>query len=130
MLRQFNRALAVKIEQNLTDCSVLSLARHSAATYAAASLDATCFRAMQFPERDGKLAGFAMRIADRDDVAGQSVAAAEQALGLRIVAIDGDCDLRRPTEPVRRGAADRVRRDRARCSPRRRASRVARTGPR
>lgn len=92
VLRQFNRALAAKIEQNLADCSVLSLARHSAATYAAAALDATCFRAMQFPERDGVLTGFAVRLAERDDIAGQSVAAAELALGLRIVAIDGDCN--------------------------------------
>jgi Trk K+ transport system NAD-binding subunit len=91
VLRQFNRALAVKIEQNLADCSVLSLARHSAATYAAAALDPTCFRAMQFPEREGGLTGFAVRIADRADVAGHSVAEAEQALGLRIVALDCDC---------------------------------------
>ena len=39
VLRQFNRTLAHKIEQNLPDCSVLSLAWHSAATYAAAALD-------------------------------------------------------------------------------------------
>jgi len=37
VLRQFNRTLAAKIEQNLADCSVLSLAWHSAATYAAAA---------------------------------------------------------------------------------------------
>ena len=35
---------ATKIEQNLANCSVLSLAWHSAATYAAAALDPTCFR--------------------------------------------------------------------------------------
>ena len=39
VLRQFNRTLAAKIEQNLPDCSVLSLAWHSAATYAAVALD-------------------------------------------------------------------------------------------
>jgi Trk K+ transport system NAD-binding subunit len=92
VLRQFNRALAAKIEQNLTDCSVLSLARHSAATYAAAALDPSCFRALQFPEREGPLTGVAVRLAERDDVAGQSVADAEEALGLRIVAVDGDFD--------------------------------------
>ena len=39
VLRQFNRTLAHKIEQNLPNCSVLSLAWHSAATYAAAAVD-------------------------------------------------------------------------------------------
>src|SRR3954453_16005540 len=91
VLRQFNRTLAAKIEENLLDCSVLSLAWHSAATYASAALDPTCFRGMQFPERDGPLAGFAVRIAE-SELAGQQVEDAEQLLGLRILAIDGDCD--------------------------------------
>jgi len=39
VLRQFNRTLAHKIEQNLPNCSVLSLAWHSAATYAATAND-------------------------------------------------------------------------------------------
>jgi voltage-gated potassium channel Kch len=95
VLRQFNRALAAKIEQNLSDCSVLSLAWHSAATYAAAALDPTCFRGLQFPERDGPLSGFAARDADRDDIAGHSVAEAEEALGARIVALDGDTNIGR-----------------------------------
>ncbi len=51
VLRQFNRTLAAKIEQNLPDCSVLSLAWHSAATYAAAALDPSCLRGLQFPEQ-------------------------------------------------------------------------------
>jgi voltage-gated potassium channel Kch len=92
VLRQFNRTLAAKIEENLLDCSVLSLAWHSAATYAAAALDPTCFRGMQFPEREGPLTGFAVRIADGDDLVGQRVEDAEQALGVRILAVDGDCD--------------------------------------
>src|SRR4051794_39470863 len=93
VLRQFNHALATKIEQNLPDCSVLSLARHSAATYAAAALDPTCFRGLQFPEREGQLAGFAVRLADHAGIAGHSVADAEEALGLRILAADGDCEV-------------------------------------
>src|SRR5205807_6187223 len=63
VLRQFNRTLAAKIEQNLSDCSVLSLAWHSAATYAAAALDPSCFRGLQFPEPTGPLSGFAIRTA-------------------------------------------------------------------
>ena len=63
VLRQFNRTLAHKIEQNLPNCSVLSLAWHSAATYAAAGIDPSCFRGLQFPERDGPLTGFATRVA-------------------------------------------------------------------
>ncbi|MGH7094937.1 MAG: hypothetical protein ACREFB_15570, partial [Stellaceae bacterium] len=61
VLRQFNRTLARKIEQNLADCSVVSLAWQSAATYAAVALDPTCFRGLQFPEPDGPLTGFATR---------------------------------------------------------------------
>ncbi len=95
VLRQFNRALAAKIEQNLADCSVLSLAWHSAATYAAVALDPSCFRGLQFPERDGPLTGFAARAAGRDDIAGHSVAEAEEALGARIVALDGDTNIGR-----------------------------------
>jgi voltage-gated potassium channel Kch len=93
VLRQFNRALAAKIEQNLEDCSVLSLAWHSAATYAAAALVPACLRGLQFPERDGPLSAFAAHVADRSDVAQHTVAEAEAALDARIVAIDGATDL-------------------------------------
>jgi voltage-gated potassium channel Kch len=92
VLRQFNRTLAAKIEQNLENCSVLSLAWHSAATYAAVALDPSCFRGLQFPEPDGPLTGFAVRVADRGDVAGQRPIEAERALGARIVAVDGVTD--------------------------------------
>jgi voltage-gated potassium channel Kch len=95
VLRQFNRALAVKIEQNLPNCSVLSLSRNSAATYAAAALDPSCFRGLQFPARAGPLTGFAYRAADRADIAGHSVGEAEQALGVRIVALDGETNIDR-----------------------------------
>ena len=95
VLRQFNRTLAAKIEQNLPNCSVLSLAWHSAATYAAVALDPSCFRGLQFPEPDGPLSGFALRVADRDDVAGNSIAEAERILGLRAIAVDGATELDR-----------------------------------
>src|SRR5436309_5722510 len=93
VLRQFNRTLAAKIEQNLSDCSVLSLAWHSAATYAAVALDPSCFRGLQFPEPDGPLTGFAMRLADSDRIAGRTVGEAEHALGARILAIDHDTEI-------------------------------------
>jgi len=89
VLRQFNRALAAKIEQNLENCSVLSLSRHSAATYAAAALVPSCLHGLQFPDRDGPLSGFVPLIADRFDIAGRTVAEAEESLAVRIVAIDG-----------------------------------------
>ena len=92
VLRQFNRTLAAKIEQNLPDCSVLSLAWYSAATYAAVALDPSCFRGLQFPEPDGPLTGFALRVSDLADIAGKSVDEAEDALGARIVAVNGDID--------------------------------------
>jgi voltage-gated potassium channel Kch len=89
VLRQFNRTLAHKIEQNLPNCSVLSLAWHSAATYAAAALDSSCIRGLQFPEPDGQLTGFATRIADDCGVVGHVVAQAERILAARIIAVDG-----------------------------------------
>src|SRR5262245_45045386 len=95
VLRQFNRTLAHKIEQNLPDCSVLSLAWHSAATYAAAAIDPSCFRGLQFPEPDGPLTGFATRIAEDCGVAGDTVEQAEQVLASRIVAVDGATDFSR-----------------------------------
>ena len=94
VLRQFNRTLATKIEQNLSNCSVLSLAWHSAATYAAVALDRSCFRGVQFPEPEGPLTGFATRIADRDDIAGNSIAEAERILSLRVVAVNGATDIK------------------------------------
>src|SRR6266436_3385133 len=93
VLRQFNRTLAHKIEQNLANCSVLSLAWQSAATYAAAAIDPTCFRGLQFPEPDGPLTGFAVRLAASDRVAGRTVAEAEHALGARLIAIDRSTEI-------------------------------------
>lgn len=89
VLRQFNRALAYKIEQNLPNCSVLSLAWHSAATYAAAAIDPSCFRGLQFPEPNGPLTGFATRMAEDCGVAGSTAAEAERMLDARVVAVDG-----------------------------------------
>ena len=93
VLRQFNRTLAAKIEQNLANCSVLSLAWHSAATYAAAALDSSCIRGLQFPEPDGPLTRFAMRLAEDERIAGHNIVRAEQTLGARIVAINGVTEL-------------------------------------
>src|ERR1700757_894338 len=97
VLRQFNRTLAHKIEQNLANCSVLSLAWHSAATYAAAAMDSSCFRGLQFPEPDGPLTGFATRIAESCGVGDYTVAGAERVLGARILAVDSKTDLARDT---------------------------------
>jgi voltage-gated potassium channel Kch len=95
VLRQFNRTLAQKLEQNLPNCSVLSLAWHSAATYAAAVIDPSCFRGLQFPEPDGPLTGFAVRIAGDCGVEGDTVGQAERALQARIIAVDGITELSR-----------------------------------
>src|SRR5207237_7746868 len=92
VLRQFNRTLAHKIEQNLPNCSVLSLAWHSAATYAAAAIDPSCFRGLQFPEPAGPLTGFSTRIAEDSGVDGGTVEHAERVLGVRIISIDGATD--------------------------------------
>jgi voltage-gated potassium channel Kch len=99
VLRQFNRTLAPKIEQNLPDCAVLSLAWHSAATYAAAAIDPNCFRGLQFPEPAGPLTGFAHRSAAQCELGDATVAEAERTLGARIVAVDGDTGLA-PDTPI------------------------------
>jgi Trk K+ transport system NAD-binding subunit len=90
VLRQFNRTLAHKIEQNLPDTAVLSLAWHSAASYAATALDPSCFRGLQFPEPDGPLTGFVERIAAEEDFVLRSIAEVEAALGARVVAVNGE----------------------------------------
>jgi voltage-gated potassium channel Kch len=95
VLRQFNRTLAHKIEQNIPNCSVLSLAWHSAATYAAAGVDPSCFRGLQFPEPDGPLTGFATRIAGSCGVGGETVGDAERVLAVRVLAVDGKTELAR-----------------------------------
>ena len=106
VLRQFNRTLAHKIEQNLPNCSVLSLAWHSAASYAAAAVDSSCFRGLQFPQPDGPLTGFAVRIAEDCGVAGDIVVQAERTLGARVVAVDGATDF--PRDVVLAGEAELV----------------------
>ncbi|MBV8642288.1 MAG: NAD-binding protein [Candidatus Eremiobacteraeota bacterium] len=92
VLRQFNRGLGRKVEQNLPNCSVLSLASHSAATFVATALDPSCFYALQFPDIDGVQTGFAERSAAELGVAGVTVATAQQRLHARIVAVDGSPD--------------------------------------
>ncbi|HEY1798117.1 MAG TPA: NAD-binding protein [Stellaceae bacterium] len=87
VLRQFNRTLARKIEQNLPDCSVVSLAWLSASTYAAVALDPSSFRGLEFPERGGPLTAFASRTAEEAGITGETITDAEESLDLRIVAI-------------------------------------------
>ena len=106
VLRQFNRTLANKIEQNLPNCSVLSLAWHSAASYAAAAIDPSCFRGLQFPEPDGPLSGFAVRIAQDCGVAGDTLEQAERILAARIIAVDGATDF--PRDMILGGEAELV----------------------
>jgi Trk K+ transport system NAD-binding subunit len=89
VLRQNNRQLGRKIEQNLPDCTVLSLSAHSAATYAAAAVDDRCFYALQFPDIDGPLTGFTKRSAKDLGVAARTVEEAEAHLHLRVVGVNG-----------------------------------------
>ncbi len=89
VLRQFNRTLGRKIEQNLPNCSVLSLAAHSAATFAGSALDRSAFYALQFPDIDGVLVGFAKRRAAEFGVAGLTIAHAQERLASRIIGVAG-----------------------------------------
>ncbi len=89
VMRQFNRTLGVKLEKSLRNCSVLSLASHSAATFAAAALDPDCFGALQFPDPGGVLTAFATRTAAAFGIAGLTASAAERRLSVRVVALNG-----------------------------------------
>jgi Trk K+ transport system NAD-binding subunit len=89
VLRQFNRTLGRKLEQNLPNCSVLSLASHAAATFVGAALDPSCFYALQFPDLDGVQAGFTQRSAAQFGVTGLTPLEAQQRLRARVVAVGG-----------------------------------------
>lgn len=101
-IRQFNPALGHKIQEGLKyNCTAISPAAHAAATYAASAVDPSCYYALPFPtlemmapKSDGfasklGLFGFCERTAAEFGIAGLGVAAAEEQLGARIVAIDG-----------------------------------------
>jgi Trk K+ transport system NAD-binding subunit len=92
VLRQFDPVLGTKIEQNLPDCTVLSPAAHSAATYAAAALDPGCFYALQFPSTDGLLLGFTQITASHLNVGDATVGETEERLRLRVLAIGDRLD--------------------------------------
>jgi Trk K+ transport system NAD-binding subunit len=89
VMRQFNRTLGRKIEQNLPNCSVLSLASHAAATFTAAAFDRATFYALQFPDMDGVLTGFTQRHAAEFGVAGLTVGQAQDRLNCRIIGVAG-----------------------------------------
>jgi Trk K+ transport system NAD-binding subunit len=89
VLRQFNRTLARKIEQNLPNCSVLSLASHAAATIVGAALDQSSFYSLQFPDIDGVLCGFSERPAALFGVTGMTRAEAQAHLKMRVIALAG-----------------------------------------
>jgi voltage-gated potassium channel Kch len=89
VLRQFNRTLARKIEQNLPNCSVLSLASHAAATIVGAALDQSSFYSLQFPDLDGVLCGFSQRPAGLFGITGMTRAEAQAQLKMRVIAVGG-----------------------------------------
>jgi voltage-gated potassium channel Kch len=101
VLRQFNRTLARKIEQNLPNCSVLSLASHAAATIVGAALDQSSFYSLQFPDLDGVLCGFSERPAALFGITGQNRAEAQAHLKMRVIALGGVTEF----DPAHRFAA-------------------------
>ena len=89
VMRQFSRTLGVKLQQNLVNSSVLSLASHSAAAFAAAAIDPNCFGALQFPDPGGVLTAFATRTAAQFGIVGATPVQAQDRLNVRIVALNG-----------------------------------------
>lgn len=105
VLRQFNRTLARKIEQNLPNCSVLSLASHAAATIVGAALDQSSFYSLQFPDLDGVLCGFSERPAALFGITNMTRAEAQAHLKMRVIALAGLTEF----DPARRfDAGDQV----------------------
>lgn len=92
VLRQFNRTLGRKLEQNLPNCSVLSMESHAAAALVGAALDSSCFYALQFPDGDGALCGFSERSAAEFGVTGQTRDQAQAQLKVRLIAKNGHTD--------------------------------------
>ena len=90
VMRQFNRTLGRKVEVNLENTTVVSLAALSAAVFAAAAVDPANFYGVQFPDIDGPLFGFAERGANELGVAGETVAQAQARLECRILAAGGE----------------------------------------
>lgn len=87
VLRQYNPLLGSKIEQNVPNCTALSPAAHSAATYAGAALDPGCFFALRFPAEAGPLLGFTQTSGTALGAAGFTVLETESRLGLRVLAV-------------------------------------------
>lgn len=93
VLRQFNRTLGRKLEQNLPNCSVLSVSSHSAPTFVATALDPSCFYALQFPDVDGVYTGFSQRLAADFGIVGLTLGEAQAHLRGRIVALRGSPEI-------------------------------------
>ena len=89
VLRQFNRTLGRKLEQNLPNCSVLSMESHSAAALVGEALDQSCFYALQFPDNTGVLCGFSERPASGFRIAGMTRDQAQALLKMRVIALNG-----------------------------------------
>jgi voltage-gated potassium channel Kch len=113
-LRQFNPLLGHKIQEGLRyNCTAISPAAHAAATYAASAVDPACFYALPFPTLESMVArsahrreqgidpstvtddgstlfGFSERNAVDFGIDGMTILAAEQALGARIVSVNGN----------------------------------------
>jgi len=102
VLRQFNRTLGRKIEQNLPNCSTVSLASHAAATFTGSAIDPQCFSGLQFPEIEGDLCGFSQRRASEFGIAVPcSIADVQKTLSGRVVGLNGRAvyDLKAKVDP-------------------------------
>ena len=90
VMRQFNRALGRKLEAKLHNVTVVSLAAQSGAIFAAATVDAANFYGVQFPDIDGRLFGFAERVASDLAIDDERVRDAERRVGCRILTASGE----------------------------------------
>ncbi len=90
VMRQFNRALGRKLEANMSNTTVVSLAAQSGAIFAAAAVDPANYYGVQFPDIDGRLFGFADRLASDLGIDDERVGAIERRLGCRILTASGE----------------------------------------
>jgi Trk K+ transport system NAD-binding subunit len=85
VMRQFNRALGRKLEAKMSNTTVVSLASQSGAIFAAATVDPANYYGVQFPDIDGRLFGFADRLASDLGIEDERVGAIERRLGCRVL---------------------------------------------
>jgi Trk K+ transport system NAD-binding subunit len=90
VIRQFNRRLGRKISQVLPNTESVNPENFAAATYAAASLNAAVYHALEFPRYSERLVAFCRGTTEQFGCAGRTVGGIERQFGWKVLAVDGE----------------------------------------